>query len=188
MNKEEIHKHILDIGKKMKKKQIYLLLLKSDDYTYLNDLLLYTLITEQKMRCLYVSLNSKAHTLYKRLEKANIDSKKIYFIDGCGDPFKHIFAKNSTCISGPHSLTELSLAITAATDTGHFDFLFFDSFSTILMYHELKIVQKFGQYMINKISDNNLGAVLLSLKEDKNTEKLIPILSQFCDGAIDLTK
>ena len=43
------------------------------------------------------------------------------------------------------------IAITTAMNTGKFDFVFFDSLSTLLIYTDLKSAERFTQFMVSKI-------------------------------------
>ena len=187
MKEQEIREKIVGLVKKLKDKEIHIVVSDDKQYSKVNDILLTIMIKEQKLRCIYVSLNKEYSALQKRLCGLGIDDSKIFFIDGISKTTgKTVKANNCTFLSGPQSLTELSLAITAAINTGKFDFLFFDSISTLLIYNNVKTTEKFSHYMTSKIRDNNLGSIFISLKKDKETEKLIPILSQFCDGCIEI--
>lgn len=186
MKEEEIKAKFINLAKKIKNKEIHLILSDDKQYQKINDILFITLLKEQNFKCIYISLNNEYRILQKRLNNLGIDSTNIYFIDGVSKTTgKLVKADNCTFLSSQHSLTELSLAITTAINTGQFDFLFFDSLSTLLIYNDLKTTEKFAHYMISKIRDNDLGSILISMKRDKETQTLIPILSQFCDGCID---
>ena len=170
MKEQEIRKKVIELSKKLKNKEIHVVLSSDTQYNKINDMLLTIIIKEQKLKCIYVSLNKEYKILQKRLNSLGIDSSKMYFIDGTG---KTVKADNCTFLSGPHSLTELSLAITEAINTGKFDFLFFDSISTLLIYNTIKTTEKFSHYMTSKIRDNNLGSIIISLKKDKEAEKAV---------------
>ncbi len=188
MKEKEIRKKILELAKRMRNKEIHVLLSDEKQYNQVNDMLLTILVKEKKFKCIYVSLNKGYKVLSKKMQSLGIDNSNIYFIDAISKTVgKPVTAVNCTFLSSSHLLTELSLAITAAINTGKFDFLFFDSLSTLLIYNEMKTAEKFSQYIINKIRENDLGSILISLKNDKEAQKLMPILTLFCDGCIDLS-
>ena len=64
-------------------------------------------------------------------------------------------------------------------------FVFLDSVSTLLIYNNLETTERFVHYMINKIRNMGFFVVLISIDEEKSN-KLIPILSQFCDKIIKI--
>lgn len=184
-----MRERFIELAKKIRNKEVHVILLDDEQYNKVNDSLLIVLLKDQKLKCIYVSLNKEYKTLSKKIQSLGIQDSNIYFIEGVskiiGKPVK---ANNCMFISSPTSLTELSLAITTTINTGKFDFLFFDSLSTLLVYNDQKTTEKFSHYIINKIRDNDLGSIIISLKNDEETKKLIPILSLFCDGCIDISK
>ena len=71
-------------------------------------------------------------------------------------------------LSGPESLTDLSIAITVATNTGKYGFLLIDSLSTLLIYNDAHNTQKFAHYLISKMSSYGMTLAILTLDEDNS--------------------
>lgn len=189
MSGQGVSEKFIELAKRIRNKEIHVVLSDDKQYNKVNEILLTVMLKDEKLKCIYVSLNKEYKILSKKIQSLGIEDPSIYFIEGISKTVgKPVKANNCTFLSGPHSLTELSLAINTAINTGKFDFLFFDSLNTLLIYNDLKTVEKFSHYIINKIRDNDLGSIILSLKNDKEAEKLIPILSLFCDECIDVSK
>jgi archaellum biogenesis ATPase FlaH len=126
--------------------------------------------------------------LVPRLKKSKIDISRLYFIDAAtksGDFDSDNQSDNCTIIQGPGALTEISLAVTTAANTGKFQFLLFDSLSTLTVYNGLKTVEKFSTFLLSKIRNLNFSGIVLVLNEDVSNQ-LIPIVSQFCDYKIEV--
>ncbi|MEK6984257.1 MAG: ATPase domain-containing protein [Nanoarchaeota archaeon] len=169
-----------------KKKGIYVLISSPQKYKLVNALALKYYTSEEKKNGIYVSLNKGYDDVIRNLKEQGTDVSKLYFIDGItrtSDKDKK--ADNCTFITSPQALTELSLAITTATNTKKFDFLFLDTINTLLIYNDLKTTERFTHYLIAKIRAANVSAILLSLEEE-SANKLIPIITPFCDDCIDI--
>lgn len=63
------------------------------------------------------------------------------------------------------------------------EFIFFDSVTTLLIYNKQETVERFIHFFLNKIKNMNILMIIISV-EEKKTNKIIPILDQFCDGCI----
>lgn len=117
-------------------------------------------------------------------DKENIDTKRLLFIECTGQEQK---SKVNNCVSlkSNQSLTELSLSISEACKNKKNQFIFFDSVSTLLIYNNLETTERFIHYIVNRIKNLGLFMVLISIDEEKSN-KLLPILSQFCDKIIKI--
>jgi len=135
---------------------------------------------KQKVTGLYITLNKGYKTIIDTLKGQGVDTSRLYFIDGISQKEGNETKGNCTFIPSPEWLTDLSLAITTAINTGKFNFLFLDSLNTILAYNNPKKTEKFIHYIISNIRKKNVGGIIFSV-EDVSTKKLIPFLSQFCD-------
>lgn len=184
MKETEIRKYLSKELKRFKDKSIHIVLTKPEDYQLTNMIILEILIKKLRLTGIYVTLNKPHLTISASLKDRNIDTSKLYFIDATGKQTgKRAKAANCSFIRSPESLTELSLAMTALANTGKFDFLFFDSLSTLLMYNDLETTGRFVHYMVSKIRNLNLRGIMISVVEEKSN-KLIPVVSQFCDDII----
>ena len=133
---------------------------------------------------IYVSLNQSYQNLCAQLKKEKVNTNKIYIIEGVSKSKEEAEADNCTYLKS-RSLTELSIAITSATNTGKFDYLIFDSLSTLIMYNELKTIEKFAHYILQKIKTYKLKGIIVALDEERSKE-LIAVSSQFCDKVIEI--
>ncbi|MBU0460862.1 MAG: hypothetical protein KJ771_08725, partial [Nanoarchaeota archaeon] len=96
--------------------------------------------------------------------------------DGCG-------ASNCIFLGRNKSLTALSMAMTQASKQKEMKFMFFDSVTTLLIYNKLDSAERFIHYFINKVRNLEILMIIMSVEEDK-TKKILPLLTQFCDGLI----
>lgn len=187
MSEAEIKSHIIKALEKTEDHGVYLFVLKPEDYHTANEIVIDYFIRKLNKKGIYVTLNKPCDNLSESLKKRGIDPSSLYFIDGTSktsDKGGNAAGKgNYVYIRSPESLTELSLAIANASNTGKFHFLFFDSLTTLLVYNNVTTTEKFMNYIINKLRSLSMGLVLISLN-DENSQKLLPVLSQFCDECI----
>jgi len=137
-----------------------------------------------KTKGIYATLNKQYEVIKSELEEKKIDTDNILFIDGVSK--KRNTPENAgkvTYISGPESLTDLSIAITVATNTGNYKFLLLDSLTTLLIYNDAHNTQKFAHYLISKMSSYGMSMIILTLDEE-NSKKMLPILTPFCTKVI----
>ncbi len=142
-------------------------------------------LLQKKKKGIFVSL-SKTHTLIKRmLDREGINYSGLKFVD-CISMTLGEFEKDKsvTFIGGPSSLTELSISLNGITEVGGYDFIFFDSLSTLRLYNDESKSEKFMHFMLNKFSMLGLKTIIFSL-DDQSSLNLVPIISQFCDLKID---
>lgn len=190
MKEEKVNnKKLIRLAKKLNNKQINLILSSVKQYEIINNLLLAIALNNPHIKIIYVSLNKEYAVFSRKLRNSKIQDTNIYVIDGVSKHVnQNLKINNCMFLTNPHSLIELSLAITAAIEKGKFNFVFFDSLDTLFLYDTLNTIQQFGHYIISKIRNNELGCAIICLKHDEKAQGLIPILSQFCDSCIDLSK
>lgn len=134
---------------------------------------------------LYVSLNRPYATLMDSFSAAGIDSRKFYFIDAVTETAQKVDAQERVkYISSPGSLTELSLALTKLLDAQQFDYVLFDSLSTLLVYEEAQVVTRFVHSLMSKIRVVKCKGVFTSLKRDVDSI-VIKDLNMFADMILD---
>jgi len=75
--------------------------------------------------------------------------------------------------------------MTAACKNEKVKFIFFDSLTTLLIYHDLNTAERFIHYFLNKITNLNILMIVVSIDEEKS-RKLMPILSQLCEKIIKI--
>ena len=169
-----------------KKKGIYVIISPPNKYKSVNATVLKYYTVKKKKNGIYVSLNKGYESVIENLKEKGVEISKLYFIDGITRTIdKEKEAENCTFVPNPGALTELSLGIATAAKTKKFDFLFLDSINTLLIYNDLKTTEKFTHYLTAMIRSANIGGILLSLDEE-SSNKLIQIITQFCDDSIDM--
>ncbi len=175
----EIEAQIREELKDIKRtKGVYIVVSNSNEYHTVNKMLI-KFITKD-MSGIYVTLNVNCEKVVEQLKSENINIEKLSFIDGAeekGAKHECIMLENSG------SLTELSLAITKLLNKGKSDFVFLDSINTLLVYNDMKTVEKFAHFLINKLRSFGVAGIIISVKE-KEVNELLPTLHQFCDKCV----
>lgn len=157
-------------------------------YTKTNIAVLKYFVNERKISGVYITVNKPYQTLVNFFNKNGINTNRIFFIDMItklsGDQPNRI--DNCLFMESPESLTDLSIALTEVIKSIQGDkFIFLDTLSTLLIYHELGTVTKFAHFLTNKMRVWMVKGVIISLiKETKPS--LEAELTQFCDKVIDV--
>lgn len=185
MNPSSVKKKVItQLAKIKSKKGIYTFVSKPEDYLTINKAIISYLTKNLKLTGVYVTLNKSCRALSEMFSQEKIETKKILFIECAGQEPK---SKVDNCISlkSNLSLTELSLSISESCKNNGTKFVFLDSVSTILIYNNLETTERFIHYMVNRVKNMDILMVLISIEEEKSN-KLLPILSQFCDKVIKI--
>ena len=129
-------------------------------------------------------LNRPFQPLTKQLKEGHVDIGKILFIDGISKSAgQDIKEENCICVQSAAALTELSLVVTKAINTGQFNGLLFNSLSTLLIYNKKEAISKFVQTLVNKLRKANMTAIFTALEGD--TEKgLLKEVGLFVDDVV----
>lgn len=168
---------------------ILLVILDTSNYHEVNLDILQHFSNKKQMPGVYVSFNRTSNDIINNLVKNNIDVKKIFFID-C---ITHTVVNNPEdkenvlFVKSPQNLTDVGVAFSELAKSIKVadKFLFFDSISTLLVYHKSEQVMKFAHFIINKARMGGFKGIFISL--NRNDEKvLIKTVAQFCDKIIDL--
>jgi len=133
----------------------------------------------------YVSLNLPYAPLINNFKKEGIDISKFYVIDGITQTAE--IAKNRDgveYVSSPGALTELSLAISHLLETRKFEYIIFDSLSTLLVYEASPTVTKFVHSLMAKIRVVGCKAIFTCLKQDSSSV-LLKDVNMFSDRILD---
>lgn len=172
---------------KLSNKFVVMLVLNSKNYLNGTIKVLKKLATK-KMNGIYVTANKPYSALIKQLKKSKVDTDKIYFIDLVTE--KEVKdADNCTFLKSPQALTELGIVISQAIKylPNKNKFLFFDSLSTLLIYNEAKVVSKFSLFLINKMNNEQIKGVLITV-DSKSNNDLYNQISPLCDNIINLKR
>jgi KaiC/GvpD/RAD55 family RecA-like ATPase len=140
-----------------------------------------------KKSCIYVTVNKPYASLIKILNQHEINTERIFIIDGitptsAGNKEK----ENVIFIGNPRELTSISIStISAIKNLPKEKVLFFDSLSTLLIYNDSGSVTKFAHFLINKMKSLEISGVIISLEKEMD-EKMRSQISQFVDKVVEI--
>lgn len=172
-----------ELGQMSESKATYVIVAESESYREVADTAIKLLTKDIKLKGVYACLNTNADILLERFKKIGADMSKLVLIDSTGDKIKN---NQTIVVDSPKSLTALSLTIGETVQAHEFDFLFIDSLSTLLMYNSLEATEKFVHFMLNKMKNMHLGSIVIAMEGGKDSDKIVPIISQFCDKVIKI--
>jgi len=180
-------KELADYLRQMPKEFVVLITVKADDYSKVNAEILRILANEDKMPGLYVTINKPYTTMKRSLEADGVLTDNLFFLDcitktAGGRPEE---AKDVMYLDSPQNLTGLGLAVGEAISdmpSGE-KFLFMDSLTTLLLYHNAGTVAKFSHFLTGKMRVWGLRGVLMSIEKETDPE-FTNQLSQFCDAVV----
>lgn len=167
--------------------QIIVLIMPEDDYL---DRMIKVMkdLTKSNGRICYISLNRPFSSLLKRFQQGQLDTSKIFFIDAITRTAQFPpETKDCEFVSSPGALTELSVAISRAMDGGQYQYIVFDSLSTLLVYESDTTIAKFVHYLMAKVRVAGCSALFTCLKQDADSV-LIKDINMFADKVIHLEK
>ena len=103
------------------------------------------------------------------IKNNKINNDKLLIIDCVSKQSgnKNISHKCIPTTNGPQSLTEISLVINDLINKTKSDIVIFDSLSTLLIYNNLETTQKFLQYIINRVHNDNITGIIISINDEK---------------------
>lgn len=184
-------KELKEYLKKVPKDSIVLVNVAAANYFHTNMEILRFLCNEEALAGVYVTVNKPYDTIKRVLEEENVNTKHLFFIDaitrnsgGEGKNTENVFYLDS-----PENLTGLGVALSEAVNKidGEYRFLFLDSLSTLLLYHNSGTVAKFSHFLTGRMRMWRLRGILISLEKETDP-KLTSQLSQFCDLVVDIDK
>ncbi|MDO8633724.1 MAG: hypothetical protein Q7K34_00330 [archaeon] len=168
--------------------KIYLFITPMQDFIATNVYLVQYLCNELKKSGLIINVNEPSQLFAKRLKKDKVDTNLLSFIDiiSMKDGIESNM-ENCVFLEKPDSLAALSDVLSGCLAKRKTNYLFIDSLSTLLLYNQVIDVERFTHYLVNKIKIFELDGVFLTIN-DKHYEQLAPMISQFADNLVDLTK
>jgi archaellum biogenesis ATPase FlaH len=136
----------------------------------------------------YVTLSTPYATLYSDLKKGGVDVSRLFFID-CITKYSGSNPKplNNCSFTDNQTLAEMSISIADLMNNGSYNFVFFDSMTTLLLYNSVDSAEKFLHYLINKLRDLGVGMCIIAVDDEKSREAA-NVISQFCDEFVDMTR
>lgn len=142
-----------------------------------------------KGRCgIYISVTSPYDSLYSMLEKNNVGTEKLFFIDVISASIGEVEeTENCLYVHSPNSLTEISITLGALIENAELldRFIVVDSVTTLLVHNEPARVSRFFHFLITKMKRVKMGGVLLSTREETD-KRVLNELSLFCDKVIKI--
>jgi len=169
-NKEE---DIVDVLEDVPEGETRVFVLTVEDYSaQLKSLI--KLLSEKYAPLCYVTLNKTYDSIERSLKESKVDSSKILFIDAIT---KTVIADanlpgNCIGISSGSALTELSIAINKALDSGKIKGFLFDSLSTLLVYNHGESVNKFVHNTIAKVKEHKATSVFTIIEGDAKSDMM----------------
>ena len=182
-------KELSDYLKQMPRDFVVLIVVSAEDYARANGEILKVLANEDNLPGLYITVNKPYITMKRSLEENGVRTERIFFIDcitktagGMSEDDKNVLYLDS-----PQNLTGLGMAMGEALSNmpAGDKFLFMDSLSTLLLYHNIGTVAKFSHFLTSKMRVWGLRGILMSVEKETDPE-FANQLSQFCDAVLKI--
>jgi len=188
--KTEHMKKIKDTFSDLPEHWLLLFVINTEDYLEKNIAILNEVLKQEDAIVIYITLNRPYSALKKILEKNNINTDKLFFID-CITKTLDAEKEEKQCLflENPRNLTNLAIAIDEIISAvpSKNKSLFVDSMSTLLIYNRVEMVSKFMHVLTGKIRVLNLNGVLISTEKELDPE-LDDQLNLLVDKTVDLSK
>ena len=148
--------------------------------------ILNSLVKEQHIPGVYVTLNKPYEIIQRNLASSGIDPKLVIFIDATArSECKKV--ENCLSIGNPEKLSDISVAMDQAVKALQTSekFLIFDSLNTLSIFNKPATVARFIHFLAGKIREWKVKGIIITL--GKETEQsLLDELTQFSDARIDI--
>ena len=183
-------KKIKDAFHDMEGEHIYLFTVNAKEYLNTNIAILKEVVKRDDAAGIYVTLNRPYASLTKILQRNDVNTDRIFFIDGTtkiiGETKK---AENVFYVESPQNLTALSVTITEAVEAlpSKNKFLILDALTTLTIYNSTATVSRFLHFLTNRMRILKLDGILLSIEKELNPV-IAEQLEQFIDKVIDLSE
>ncbi|MEK6960443.1 MAG: hypothetical protein AABX47_04680 [Nanoarchaeota archaeon] len=175
----------MDIKRELIENRILLVIVPSENY---NNTILETMRALSGKDACYVTLNKTSDSLKEIFRKKKIPTENILFIDAISKTIKETPATSERCyyVSSPAAMTEISIIINKVLEN-RFQYILFDSLTSLLVYESKAPVAKFVSSLTNKIRGTKTRAIFFALAV-KEQSALISEAGMFADKVIDLSK
>lgn len=169
---------------------IVLFLVDYKDYDSTNLNLLKFMTSKKKAHGIYISVNKPYANLTNILKKNGVNTEKLFFIDCVTKSAGGAVQRTDNClyISSPTNLTDLGIALDDAIESlgDHDKFIFLDSVSTLMVYHNPDAVLHFAHFLTTRARVKSFYGIFITVESEADA-KLVKTLSQFCDKVIKLS-
>lgn len=173
----------MDVKRELELNKTLLFIMPSIEY---NGLVVDTLKQLSGKNICYVTLNKTHSSLVELFKKNGINTDDMVFIDTISKTIKNVPDQTKGCYfcSSPGALTEISVAVSKLLNH-NFEYLIFDSLTSLLIYQQKDPVAQFLSNLTNKIRDSNTKAIfyVLSVKEQ---DELIKETEMFVDKVVEV--
>jgi hypothetical protein len=172
--------------------ELVLIIVSSDMAQVTNLKILKYLINTKKSVFVYTTFTKPFHAINKVLEKNNIRTDEVFFID-CVTPvagYSEMLGTDKGLFCQPQSLTNISIAIKTALENvpkGRPKVLVLDNLSTLMLYNNPEYVIRFIHSLSAKVRMWTVKSLFFSLDEDTD-KRIVSQLSQFCDVCLRVNK
>ena len=175
----------MDIRKELSESQVILLVAPADKY---NGIVLQSARKLSKNTVCYVTLSKTFDSMKEMFQKKKISTDNMVFIDAISKTMRRMPDQTDGCyfVSSPNALTELEIAVLKMQRHG-FEYLVFDSLSTLLIYQKNTPVAKFVSALANNSRKNNTKALFYAVKSSEQSQ-MVSEVSTVVDKVIDLGK
>ncbi|MCX8175279.1 MAG: hypothetical protein N3E51_03680 [Candidatus Micrarchaeota archaeon] len=173
----------MDVQEELSRHQVLLVLMPNGNYDHIA--LAHLKKLSKKPTC-FVTLNKTYESLRELLEKKKISQENIVFIDAISKTIKSMPNQTKSCyfITSPTSLTEMQIAILRLMKHG-FEYVIFDSLSSILVYQKNAPIGKFVSALSNNARQNKNKLVFYMVKSSQH-KALVDELKMFVDAVLAL--
>lgn len=129
---------------------------------------------------LWLSLYYPSEILIQRIGFSKQQTENITFIDGISKERNCTLPKNAIGFDKTASLSEISLAITKALDSGkHQHFFFSESLGSVFYENTPQAIKQFTQYLLSKLKNHEISLTAISLKGRSNETSIQAIRTLF---------
>jgi len=176
---------MVDILKEIEKNQVTIFTIPNIEYAERLKEMTWLIGRLKKAVC-FVALNKSYKSIIKDCALGE-NADNFLFIDAVSKPGREVKQDKKVIFLKPEALTELNMTLGKALKTGKFDYLIFDSLSSLLVYKNLKIISEFTRNLTDKIKSTKTKGVFTVL-EDNINPKLIENLSRHANKVISLAR
>ena len=167
-----------------------LFIVNSQDCLETNITLLQEVLKQEDAIVVYITLNRPYESLLKILEKNNINTDKMFFVDCITKTFcAEQEAKDCLFLENPQNLTNIAIAIDEIVKAlpSKDITLFLESMGTFLIYNNFNTVARFQHFITTKIQVLDINGIFISTKGELEPE-LSDYLEQNVDKLVDLSE
>lgn len=174
--------------KEVKNLKDYVILITLDAKNYQKAVIdvVKSLVNDQRVPGVYVTLNKPYEIIQRILASSNIDTRLIIFID-VSSRTESKKVENCLYIGNPEKLSDMLVAMDQAIKSlpTAEKFLIFDSLNTLAIFNKPGTVARFVYFLATKIREWKIKGVILTLEKETDIA-LLDELTQFSDARINI--